>query len=109
MYRALHAAYKHGDRHSSKVTENKIGILRGAAAKHGAGVITPNQRDEISYIVEEAQVSDFRPLLFVIPTVNVVASIVEPPPQDKAHPLSEEYIIPELPRAHFDVIEFGDC
>jgi ABC-type branched-subunit amino acid transport system substrate-binding protein len=91
------------------MTENRVGIVRGAAAKHAAGVITTQQRDDIVSAVNAAQCYDFRPRLFVIPTAGVENLIFQPAAEDKAHPLSEEYVIKELPRSRFDVIEFGDA
>lgn len=106
MYQSLFEEVYRGERHSSKIGANRTGILRGAQAKHSAGVIGDSQVSEIAAVINAARVSDFRPLLYVIPAVQVASLIREPPPEDKAHPLSAEYIIPELPRNHFDVIEF---
>ena len=56
-----------GDRHSAKIAQNKIGIIRGASFKRGAGKIAEAQEKEISAIVDTAETADFRPLLYVIP------------------------------------------
>ena len=107
MYQALSEEVRRGDEHSSKIAENKVGILRGASAKRRARVITSDQEKQIGAIVKKAQIRDFRPLLYVIPFSLVVNRLREPPPEDKAHPLSAEYVIDNLPRNSFDVIEFG--
>lgn len=107
MYRALFEETSRGERHSNKIAENRVGILRGASAKHAAKTITEEQMKEIAAVVQVAQPGDFRPLLYVIPTSIVAQSLREPAPEDKAHPLSAEYVIDDLPRDNFDVIEFG--
>jgi hypothetical protein len=107
MYRTLFEETSRGERHSSKIAQNRVGIVHGANAKLLSRVITDQQREQITAVVNAAHPSDFRPLLYVIPT-NLIAKLLrEPPPEDKAHPLSEEYIIDDLPRRYFDVIEFG--
>jgi len=105
--RSLAGDVARGDRHSTKIKENRAGILRGANAKRAAGVIGQVQEQEIALILDLAAQHDFRPLLYVIPYSSVDGRVREPPPEDKAHPLSEEYIIDSLPRRCFDVIEFG--
>ncbi len=96
-----------GDRHSAKIKENRSGILRGVDAKRRAGVINPDQEAAIVNIVEHAESRDFWPLIYVIPYAGVVHVMREPPPDDKAHPLSAEFIIDALPRQMFDVIRFS--
>lgn len=106
IYRNLSAEVRMGDTHSSKIAENKSGISRGAAAKLSAGVITSAQQVEIEAIVTRSPVQDFRPLLFVIPYDKVASLVVPVAVEQRAHPLSGEYVITELPRSHFDVLEF---
>lgn len=107
MYRGLAEEVSRRDRHSSKMEENRAGILRGANAKRSDGVIDALQESDIVSIVNLSDKGDFRPLLYVIPYQLVSSLIREPPPEDKAHPLSAEYVIDRLPRSLFDVIEFG--
>lgn len=107
VYLSLAKDVERGDRHSAKMEENRAGIRRGANAKKKAGVIDQDQEKEIVSIVDLAREKDFRPLMYVIPYAAVADIVREPPPEDKAHPLSAEYIIDRLPRRCFDVIEFG--
>lgn len=106
MYHSLFEETSRSERHSSKIAENRAGILRGARAKCSEKIITESQERQIAAVLNTSQLRDFRPLLYVIPAAQVTSLIREPPPEDKAHPLSAEYIIAELPRKHFDVIEF---
>ncbi|HKI00593.1 MAG TPA: hypothetical protein VKK31_01300 [Thermoanaerobaculia bacterium] len=94
------------DRHSSSIHNNREGLRSGMAAKREAGVITPEQHQEIERIVSEASVGDFRPLLYIIP-FNSVRDLIQPvPPHQKAHPFSPEYKIEDLPRSRFDVLDW---
>ena len=67
IYESLDREVEVGDRHSAWIEKNKVGILRGASAKKLANVISHGQEIEIASIVESSQVSDFRPLLYVMP------------------------------------------
>jgi hypothetical protein len=107
IYRGLYEETKRGDRHSTKIAENRVGILRGAAIKKNCGTITADQEREITAIVDMAEINDFRPLLYVIP-FHQVSSIVQTVPVDRrAHPMSSEFLIERLPREYFDVLEIN--
>jgi hypothetical protein len=106
LYRDLRDETRTGDRHSAKVQENKMGILRGATLKRAAGLITESQEREIVAIVEKAETRDFRPLLYVIPFASVSRVVAEVPVENRAHPLAQEYLIDQLSRDCFDVVEF---
>ncbi|MDB3936203.1 hypothetical protein N9383_05740 [Granulosicoccus sp.] len=95
-----------GDRHSTKIRENKVGLIKGAKFKHQAGVLTDLQFSEIEEIVDQSEIRDFRPLLYVIPSIAANDIISTTTVSQRAHPLSVEYIISELPRDMFDVISF---
>ncbi len=107
IYLSLADEVERGDRHSKKIDEARAGILRGARFKREAGIITPIQEKRIQQIVELAERREFYPLLLIIPFDPVKALLVDPEPDQKAHPLSPEFIIEHLPRSHFDVVDFG--
>lgn len=94
------------DRHSDLVAAQKAGIKAGAEAKLTAGVITPDERDEILAIVDAAQAADFAPLMYVIPWQSVKPLAKKAPVGKRAHPLSDEWIIEALPGGQFDIIRF---
>lgn len=106
IYRNLLAEVLNGDRHSAKIQENKVGILKGATFKKQAGIITEQQEKDIAAIVDIAETRDFRPLLYIIPFYLVKDLIKDIPVSERAHPLSIEYVIEQLPRQYFDIIEF---
>ncbi len=106
IYRNLLEDVKRGDRHSSKIAANKAGILRGVEYKMTAGEITKKRASEIASIVDAAEPRDFKPLIFVVPFALVTKLIKPVPVNQRAHPLSIEFIIDRLPREKFDVIDF---
>lgn len=106
VFKVLYNEVHNGDRHSPKIRENKVGILRGASSKRLNGAIGERQEREIASVVERAELRDFRPLLYIIPSSLVTDRICEVPIEERAAPLSLEFLIPELPRDCFDVIEF---
>lgn len=106
IYRELSESVARGDRHNVKVQSNKAAIIMTANRKQADGVVTEQQLKEIVAIAEAADLRDFRPLLYVIP-YNIVANMLEQVPASmRVSPLEVEYIIKELPRQNFDVIEF---
>ena len=105
IYLNLYEEVKRGDRHSAKIKTNRRGILRGAEIKLKAGQINQHQYDEIDKIVKSVEISTFRPILYVIPYSNVAADVREATVEERAHPLSLEYIIESLDRQYFDPIE----
>ena len=105
IYHNLYEEVRRGDRHSAKIEANREGILLGADIKRRYGVIDQNQRTEIEEIVKSVEISDFRPILYVIPYSNVAADVREATVEERAHPLSLEFIIESLDGQHFDPIE----
>lgn len=102
---SLNREVTRGDRHSVKMSENKVGIIRGASIKKTQGIITEEQEAEIIEIVNSSESRDFRPLLYVMAYCAVKGLLRPVAVKDRAHPLSNEFIIEELPRNLFDVIE----
>lgn len=105
IYHNLAEEVRRRDGHSAKIAENRTGLIKGAEKKHSAGIITDDELREIEEIAAAADCSDFRPLLYLIPFVGVSHLLKEVPISERAHPLSQEYIIEELPTELFDAIE----
>ncbi|MEA2204241.1 MAG: hypothetical protein QOE77_1017 [Blastocatellia bacterium] len=104
IYETLLKDVANNDRRSEKIRLNKAGLRRGANSRHSQGVINDFQRLEILDKVRLAQISDFKPLLYVIPYSLVSGLLSTVPVKHRANPLSEEYIITRLPRSSFDII-----
>ena len=105
IYRDLRRDVDAMDRHSIKIAEIRRGIQKGAAINLKAGIIGSMQYREILDIVKQSQLQDFAPLMFIIPHHNVAALLVPVPVKLRAHPLSEEYLLRNLPRDLFDAFE----
>jgi len=106
-YKTLKAETERGgDAHSDMIVAQRAGIKKGAEEKHKAGKITQDERDEILEVVDTAERSDFKPLTYLMPFAKVKHLLKTTPVSKRAHPLSEEYIIEELPADCFDIIEF---
>jgi hypothetical protein len=105
IYHSLAEEARRGDRHSAKIADNRARLIAVAHKKHSAGIITADELHEIEETAAQAECADFHPLLYVIPFVGVSHLLKEVPVSERAHPLSPEYIIEELPMELFDVIE----
>jgi hypothetical protein len=93
------------DTHSALIANSRLGICRGAFAREKQGVITREIRILIDAIVKKAPLTDFKPLLYIIPYAAVKDLARPASMMDRARPTSEEYIIENLPRSSFDVLE----
>jgi hypothetical protein len=60
IYRALHEDVRRGERHGSKIRDNMTGILRGAAAKRSAGLITDDDHSDIVSIAPLGSCLEFQ-------------------------------------------------
>jgi len=105
IYEQLHKDVKRRDKHSSKIRENRAGILRGAGLKRKAKRIAPRQEKLIVEMVEGADIAEFEPLIYVIPFSSVVRIARPAPYKSRAGSDSIEYSIAALRRSLFDVIQ----
>jgi len=94
-----------GDFHSAKISMNKTGIIKGANLNHGKGLITENQKAQIISVVEQASIEYFRPLIYVMSYEEIKDISCPAPIEIKAGFFSKEYIVEELPRQRFDIID----
>lgn len=93
------------DGHSAKIEKNKIGILKGAEEKLKEGVITDEIKADIESIVAAAEISDFRPVIYVINKAKA-KKLVEPVSiKYKANVFSREFKIKKLSSQDFEVID----
>ena len=104
IYHNLLLEVQAGDRHSTKIIDNRNGIIKGASFKRKGGMITNQQEKEIEDIVQAAETRDFEPLMLVVPYTSVETQVIVVPPGERAHPLWIEYRIEALRRESFDVI-----
>lgn len=107
IYLEFTQGIKAGDLHCQKVKLNRDGLKTGAKASLKSHRISPAQFKDIIWTIENAQLADFRPVVYVIPFNKEVMKLIHTlHVSAKAHPFSPEYLIKELPRKLFDVIEW---
>lgn len=107
VYSDLLKAVQAGDRGSQKVAAVKLGIINGARAKLSKGEISQEVFDEINLVVDQSELRDCRPLLYVIPRDRIEDKLSHVEVGQRAHPLSVEYIVENLHSSEFDLIEFA--
>ena len=85
-----------GDRHSALIAQNREGIKRGALYKLQQGIIDKNEYNIIHAMVDQANIVDFRPVLYLIPSTVVIAKMKRVPVEEVANPLGVEYRVEDL-------------
>lgn len=95
------------DLHNTKIKLNRKGIRKGADTMLRLGKITQEAHDEIITISKKATNEQFRPLLCVISRVEAIPYYQKVDVNDRANPLSHEYILSNLPHNVFDIIKIG--
>jgi len=92
------------DEHCEKIASQKKTLLALAQTWVTQGHITPEARDEMTAIVTMAKFPEWRPLVFVIPFEPVRGRVKEVVRSKRASS-EPEYIIEDLARAEFDLLE----
>jgi hypothetical protein len=105
LYRDLKAAVAASDTHSAKIAAQKASLIARAAEWEAAGEISAIHRDDLVYIVQSAGFQHWRPLVYVIPCTASVLPRLQPVPAHNRAGLGPEYIIPDLHRSEFDLLE----
>jgi hypothetical protein len=105
IYRDLAEAVAKTDEHCAKINDQKLTIPALAVDWFNAGLISATARDDIAVTVSKAVFPHFRPLLFVIPYAGLAPSRVEEVPRHKRASMEPEYIIRDLKRCEFGIVE----
>lgn len=104
IYRQLKQDIERADRHSAKISAQRASLAALAVDWEKAGEISADERDEIVYMAKNATFNEWRPLIYVIPRDPLKARLKLVAPEKRAG-LGIEYIISDLRRHEFDVIE----
>lgn len=104
IYRELKSAVQRNDQHCHKINEQKMSFKSLAVAWATAGEISVEEKDEIIYMVDNATFDNWRPLVYVIPRAMVESRLQVVPVNLRAS-FGQEYIINDLLRHEFDIIE----
>jgi len=92
------------DRHSYKINAQKASLTALAIHWETNGTIGSNDKDEIIFMVTNATFDDWRPLLYLIPR-NLVEPRTKTVPIHRRASFGDEFILEDLRRNEFDVIE----
>ena len=95
---------ENGDLHSAKIVSQRTTLEKLAIDWAASGKISDDEKQEIIYLVKNAQIADWRPLLFIIPR-HLVSARLELVPIDRRASPEKEYIIRDLKRSEFEIIE----
>jgi hypothetical protein len=104
IYRSLCRTIAQPDDHDPKINSQRSTLMSLAVAWEAEGRISGSERDDIIATVERARFPDWRPLIFLIPFAGIslrVQAVTRA--QRSSHEL--EYIIPDLKRHEFEIIE----
>ena len=105
-YKALQSEVSAGDSHGPYILSQKTGLIKGAGIKYNLNLITKAHYQEILAIIEYSPITEYKPLIYNIVYTDV-EDIAKPVPiKDKATPISEEYVIENLPRKYFDILDY---
>jgi len=104
IYRDLQKAVARRDRHSYKINEQRVSLKNLALQWETTEQVTTQEKQEIIYMIDNADFSDWRPLLYIIPRAAVEDRLKIVPPEKRAS-LGPEYIVANLKRSEFDVLE----
>jgi len=107
IYRTLASEVSSGDLHSEKINANRVGVQRGALKKLEQKVISEECAKRIQDIAQLASINLFQPFLCVISAERARGLCTEVNVSAMANPLSQEFIVDNLPRSAFDVISIG--
>ena len=108
IHNELKDAVQTNDSHSAKIAETKLGLINSAGKQKEKGIISEEQLNEIICIVNTSTVTDYRPIVYVVPTKGIENQIKEASVSQKANPFSKEYIIEALHRKYFDIINIDN-
>lgn len=105
IYQGLKAAVSSRDRHNSKIVEVKATYQALLLPQWIAdGTLGEFERDEILYLLENAEIDYWRPVLYLIPRSSVEKRL-EPVPASKRAGIGMEYIIGDLHSDEFEFVE----
>lgn len=104
IYRQLRSDIERSDRHSAKITEQKAVLAELAVRWEANREINTDEKEEILGMVDLPTFEYWKPLIYIIPRA-LVSSRLEHVPIGKRGGIGDEYIIRDLRRDEFDIIE----
>lgn len=108
IYRRLHKDVLSKDKHSNEIIRQKDSLKGTALMLAANNKITPEAAAEVAAIVDGAETSDWRPVIYAIPYATVAPRVLAVPYNKRAS-AEPEYIVPDLIDTEFHVIEPMPC
>jgi hypothetical protein len=105
IYNDLKRATERQDRGHLKIAQQKSALTAQAVFWKDAGKITEDEMVELQQMIQLADFMDWRPVIYVIPRHLVSARLEIVPPVKRATATGVEYIVSDLHRSEFDLIE----
>lgn len=105
IYRQLADDIRRQDKHSSKISEQRAGIVSRANRWARNGEISDDDKKDIIYLAKHGAFEVWRPQLYVV-SRSLVQSRITLVPADKRAGIGNEWIISDLRRTEFDILEF---
>lgn len=99
-------AVQQRDRHDAKIQEQRAGFVGRATRWEQEGHLTESQRDEILFLANANDFEYWRPLLYLVPR-SLVEDRLELVDISKRASAGNEYILSDLKRSEFDVLEWS--
>ena len=90
IYNLYRSGVNSNDGHSPLIAQNRAGIKRGATFKLADGTITEHELQMINHKADKASISDFRPVVYLIPAALASSKINLFPVEEIANPLGTE-------------------
>ena len=106
IYKDLDRIIDGNDHHGSKIVEQRKTLAALAVEKAKNGLISEDDRDLITAMVEKAALRDFAPRLLVIPCERLGNRVLAVP-YEKWAGSEQEWIVTDLRSSEFDIIELG--
>lgn len=94
-----------GDKHSLKIKSTRLVLKKLALEWHQRAEITHKERQAIVWLADNAELKEWRPILYIVPRAPVANRIVDVPINKLANPLHPEYIIADLKESEFEAVE----
>jgi hypothetical protein len=105
IMRELKRDVETNDLHSAKIESQRASFIARAMNDCTAGTITSDNRDDITYLSDKMPITYWRPLVYIIPMTSALTGRVTEVPAKSRASFGPEFIILDLHRSEFDIIE----
>ncbi len=107
IYKELNLGCKKGEKHCDKITKIRASLKALAIDWFNKGEISFDDKEELILLADETDPVYWRPVVYVIPR-HLVEARLEAVNLSLRASFGNEFIIKDLKRNEFDIIEIGD-